>query len=332
MSDCPICYSPFEAEGKLQPLVLDCGHSLCSDCLTNLKRTGHQQHQQGKCPICKHPLKPIEQYKKNYSLIEQIEKNRQMTEEQLSCRCNDNPSFCCKRCKKFLCSKCIQNHTGHPISLFNPASAVIRKKAEAMMSRIDISTNTVESHIEKLSKAALDIDKKHKLNVGKLKESVQVITQAILQAEERTLKELTLGFERSLKEIDKTKARYSSCLDLIEQVKDMMVSVYQPIKEDEYNYKPDLMKELESACNQAEGLLKRAFEEVNTTNQAAKFEEFKLPIIHFKRDGAKITSHRISVAFDDCCQLKETLECIKLPKPRFEENQPSRSGRGAMTS
>jgi hypothetical protein len=64
--DCQICFELFEISGKHEPCVVDCGHTLCCECVTRLKSLRGA----ARCPFCKFPITPHRVFPKNYSLLD----------------------------------------------------------------------------------------------------------------------------------------------------------------------------------------------------------------------------------------------------------------------
>lgn len=62
---CPVCWRAFSAQ--LVPLSLNCGHSLCADCLDNLSR----------CPLCRKRLAMNHQRTTNFALLSLVGKLEQ---------------------------------------------------------------------------------------------------------------------------------------------------------------------------------------------------------------------------------------------------------------
>lgn len=80
--ECSICLENFDRELKL-PILLECGHTFCKSCL-DTTLLGHSF-----CPIDNSPLsKHLSQYKPNYSLLEMIDKFKDLLSNQIS---NPNP-------------------------------------------------------------------------------------------------------------------------------------------------------------------------------------------------------------------------------------------------
>lgn len=63
--DCKICGEKYNKRSR-KPMVINCGHSMCSDCVTKIKLG------ETNCPICK---KPITDEKQNYALYELLDMN-----------------------------------------------------------------------------------------------------------------------------------------------------------------------------------------------------------------------------------------------------------------
>ena len=63
--ECPICFNPYS--DQLKPKSLPCGHSICSNCVTNLNQSASDS-----CPICKKKVPNWSQLPDNFTLIELI--------------------------------------------------------------------------------------------------------------------------------------------------------------------------------------------------------------------------------------------------------------------
>jgi hypothetical protein len=64
--DCQICFEFYEISGKRQPCVVDCGHTLCCECVTRLKSLRGA----ARCPFCKTAISSRREFPKNYSLLD----------------------------------------------------------------------------------------------------------------------------------------------------------------------------------------------------------------------------------------------------------------------
>jgi hypothetical protein len=65
--DCQICFEEYHMHTK-KPMVLDCGHSICQNCLRNILSNPRK-----KCPFDNKDLKkPFDQYPINWSYIDII--------------------------------------------------------------------------------------------------------------------------------------------------------------------------------------------------------------------------------------------------------------------
>eukprot|EP00923_Selenidium_pygospionis_P043801 GHVN01075625.1.p1 GENE.GHVN01075625.1~~GHVN01075625.1.p1 ORF type:complete len:195 (+),score=16.54 GHVN01075625.1:609-1193(+) len=73
--ECAICFNAFTSSSSgntdRTPLVFPCGHTLCQDCLTNIRRSSTQLL----CPQC---LRLAPSWSKNYCLIECIERQAKL--------------------------------------------------------------------------------------------------------------------------------------------------------------------------------------------------------------------------------------------------------------
>ena len=74
--ECGVCLEEFD-ENEKQPIMLECGHTLCKECVESIYDTRQQ------CPIDREEFKrPLEELKPNYALLELLEKFRAISLEE----------------------------------------------------------------------------------------------------------------------------------------------------------------------------------------------------------------------------------------------------------
>lgn len=98
--ECPICFVGFGNAHRL-PRNINCGHSLCTECLEELvQRNIHN------CPICRKPFdrkRSAEAYPKAYAIINLVDKRKQ----DQACKVG---GLACAKCEVSACRECRQTH------------------------------------------------------------------------------------------------------------------------------------------------------------------------------------------------------------------------------
>lgn len=106
--ECPVCLSPYEA-GVHRPLVLNCGHKLCSICLPKLQNS----ESPGKCPKCRHAIpEPGWQAPVDFDLLQMIDEVNSENAPMSSCDMHPRSSsigLC--SCGFNVCSECWTTHS-----------------------------------------------------------------------------------------------------------------------------------------------------------------------------------------------------------------------------
>ena len=101
--DCPVCWRSFSTH--LIPFTIPCGHSLCSECSTDLSR----------CPLCRKKLIPGYSRVRNFSLISLLDKICTIKIELKDQQIQTENSTSIRKAKK------------HPLSLEATAADMMKK-------------------------------------------------------------------------------------------------------------------------------------------------------------------------------------------------------------
>jgi len=89
---CPVCYFKYNLAGN-QPMSLNCGHNICSQCLRRVKN----------CPLCRARIRDRSSYSKNVFISCIIEQKEKIKE----CSVHNRPlEFFCKEHKILICVDC----------------------------------------------------------------------------------------------------------------------------------------------------------------------------------------------------------------------------------
>lgn len=119
--NCPICLGCLK-----DPMVLDCGHSFCHDCITNYCETWETLGDL-ECPVCKSQFQKGD-FRRNWQLASIVEKTKRMrlstSKEDLCSRHEEKLQLFCKEDEEMVCSICEHSleHRGHTIILLQEAA------------------------------------------------------------------------------------------------------------------------------------------------------------------------------------------------------------------
>lgn len=293
MTDCPICYDEFSTEGELIPLVLDCGHSVCQQCIMGILQNRSRGQQDSKCPLCKHKLRnsSIADFKKNYSLLEAIEKKKEIQEEEDACRCSEKPSFYCKRCKKYLCHVCTQNHLGHPIVAFDHESIVTRSKAEGFVRKLNQTTDRISNSLDTLESAKRDVVSKAKENKKLISKFINTAKRILERVEEQLEDDIEIGLSKSLKSIESSVSLLSESLQTLTSHREDILAKLLPFTNDEKIMNRSDKQEIDRLVDESTESLASVFSGLPGHSD--------VPVYRFKAEGPDITANRISAALID---------------------------------
>lgn len=149
--ECGVCFERFSNDRV--PLILDCGHTYCSVCLSKmLSLTGEVA-----CPVDRTLyLRPMSDLKRNISLLQII--NSKSHKSKLP-KCLNHASKCtrfmCIDCKTHFCSRCLSLHNFHQwldTKNFNQIKEYIDKKLQIIQDNSDIMMKTVQDYSYYLNK------------------------------------------------------------------------------------------------------------------------------------------------------------------------------------
>lgn len=108
---CPICYEFFDQEEHIPKILIACGHTVCSCCLTNLLNPINAV-----CPFDKRNIekKEVKDFPLNYALVQMLERR---LGEKICQKHNKSWLFICFTEKLRLCRDCLSegNHKKHKV-------------------------------------------------------------------------------------------------------------------------------------------------------------------------------------------------------------------------
>ncbi|XP_051691416.2 E3 ubiquitin-protein ligase TRIM50 isoform X3 [Oryctolagus cuniculus] len=142
---CPICLEVFR-----EPLMLQCGHSYCKDCLLALSR---HLDSELRCPVCRQPA-DCSSSPPNVSLARVIEALQLPEEPEPSvCAHHRNPlSLFCEQDQELICGLCglLGSHQHHRVTPVSTVYSRMKEDLAALISDLKQEQKKVEEHIAKL--------------------------------------------------------------------------------------------------------------------------------------------------------------------------------------
>ncbi|XP_057621646.1 E3 ubiquitin-protein ligase TRIM50-like [Chionomys nivalis] len=142
---CPICLEVFK-----EPLMLQCGHSYCKDCLDSLS-----QHLDSelRCPVCRQWV-DCSSSPPNVSLARVIDALRLPGDtEPTVCVHHRNPlSLFCEKDQEFICGLCglLGSHQHHRVTPVSTVYSRMKEELAGRLSELKEERRKVEEHIGKL--------------------------------------------------------------------------------------------------------------------------------------------------------------------------------------
>ncbi|XP_040829733.1 E3 ubiquitin-protein ligase TRIM50 [Ochotona curzoniae] len=142
---CPICLEVFR-----EPLMLQCGHSYCKDCLLSLSR---HLDAELRCPVCRQAV-DCSSSSPNVSLARVIEALQQHGEPEPSvCTHHHNPlSLFCEKDQELICGLCglLGSHQQHRVTPVSTVYSRMKEELAALLSDLKQEQKKVEEHVAKL--------------------------------------------------------------------------------------------------------------------------------------------------------------------------------------
>ena len=126
--NCNHCKNSYNLNNRLPIILPDCGHSLCSDCLNNLKSTSKPNI---KCPYDNLLYPKSTEFKNNLYFIQKLKENNFFKEKKETCKFHDRfKELYCLDCQCEVCSDCIlfDNHKDHKYEQIKKLKDINEKK------------------------------------------------------------------------------------------------------------------------------------------------------------------------------------------------------------
>lgn len=195
MAACEICLEMYDSEAHV-PRILQCGHSLCEECLRFLQlfdSEGNLSPNNPLCPKCRAPitLSRLDQVSKNFSLIENAAKKKTVYCPQHEDLGLEAILYCLK-CRVYVCAKCIA--TSHNAHEFEDLDKRVRKVKETVR---DLKLTTEEQRRKQ----------------EKLLESYAKKREIILQSQEQEKASILMHFNKYIDKIAKERDEFVATLE-----------------------------------------------------------------------------------------------------------------------
>ncbi|KAG9485795.1 hypothetical protein GDO78_008728 [Eleutherodactylus coqui] len=145
---CPICLEVFK-----DPVMLQCGHSYCRDCLWGLMKDPHILLL---CPVCRQEV-DYSSSPPNVTLKRLIETLQILSEDQAAtetCPIHNNPlCLYCEQDQEVICGLCgtIGGHRQHPITPLASVYSRMKEEVSALMTDLQKERKGLEEQISKLT-------------------------------------------------------------------------------------------------------------------------------------------------------------------------------------
>lgn len=305
MTECVICYEPYDTDARC-PMVLDCGHSLCKECVTGLTSNRVRLPGPVKCPVCKAGIvkSGALEAKKNFALIEMIEKKSQMAEEQSSCHCSKSPVFYCRRCKKYLCKVCVDNHYGHPLIKFDPLTIVTKAKVDSVAVKLNKTADGLMARLERIEKAKSEASRASDDCKKKVRKFLNSIRSLVEDVEKKIEQEIEEGLSESIRQLERMSSAMRNQLESLTTLRDDFLEKTADVRKEEMIISSEGRVALENLAIKVEDELTPVVTSLPT--------QASLPVIRFKLDGPAIYHSRIYQAILDSCRVDITSVPLKL--------------------
>ena len=150
--ECNNCYEFYNNTVHL-PLNLECGHTFCKNCITNIIKNCTKLE----CPICRKRISPflnISKLSKNFLALEMTKKLKEI--KNVLDFCLKHPyeplRFFCKSCKEEVCSDCLILHSGHFLEKQEFSKNIIKGKILRIKVNLEKEEKVLKNKIVNLEK------------------------------------------------------------------------------------------------------------------------------------------------------------------------------------
>ncbi|XP_021560329.2 E3 ubiquitin-protein ligase TRIM21 [Neomonachus schauinslandi] len=236
---CPICLDPM-----VEPMSIDCGHSFCHECISEVGRDGG-----GVCPICKHKFL-LRNFRPNWPLANMVDNLKQMGQSAKEgtqgeqCKVHgEKLHLFCEEDGKTLCWVCSQSqsHRNHHMVPIEEAAREYQEKLQVALGKlrkgqelaeeleVNIATkraawkSQVETHklrihaefVQQRNFLAMDEQRQLQRLDTEEREQLRILgeAEAMLAQKSQALQELVMELERRSR---------GSALELLQEVKSVL--------------------------------------------------------------------------------------------------------------
>ena len=182
--ECIVCLESYNSFDKA-PIILNCGHTLCKDCIIKMSQNGLSI----RCPIDrKIEVKNLKQLSINYAILQMLNVQKNGTPSKESCIIHSFPiTMICKTCSSNCCYKCIRSHSNHDI--YDVDHPIILNEVENNIKRIG---NKIEDSLENANRSCERIKKEIReleVSKNKLKNEINITYDYFIKQVEARRKE-----------------------------------------------------------------------------------------------------------------------------------------------
>ena len=206
------------------PHILEYGHSFFSCCISRIvtnRTTLNERHH--KCPVCNHPCmrEGINDFKKNFSLLEEIEKRKNQPNDIMS-----EGGFL----YAFNSHNCIEHHPGQSMKKNNLDSIRLIGMASMISSRLDTETEKISKKLEIIDRTRRHVLMEKKAANRALKKLIDEIHTNISHIERAIEEDIEKKFENTFKQIKDLEEKFRADILDAEAKKEYMMKQVMPIQ------------------------------------------------------------------------------------------------------
>ena len=178
---CGLCYETYNANDR-KPLVLNCGHTYCKQCISMVKKSNQNNNCQ--CPTCKCPIKQasVDQISTNFFVINLLEQMRLTNNTLPQCPLHKKKRYelCCTTCKCPLCSLCVIGHDkSHNYAPYD--------QYEDYLNAINHFEQIKKANMQYIQDLSVKLEETNRQNLKELKKAVQMFEMIVEQNMKRNI-------------------------------------------------------------------------------------------------------------------------------------------------
>ena len=222
---CPICYDIY-SNTDLTPLVIECGHTICKQCLINIFKSRKRS-----CPLCKTNLlkRNANDYPKNFQLLDNLDTFQNMKIVDEKCNCGKENSIYCQNCRLYICQNCIKKHTGHNLIAVDSNSGKVKQDFVAVAQAFKSQSLECEKKLEELEKASSDLLKVANGEQQRIKGYFGKIRSWVTDYEVLALEENSDLVSKTMDQIDKIREYFVRINQELKEFLDKVETSYHPL-------------------------------------------------------------------------------------------------------